>query len=476
MKKILLILILVLGFGLRLYRINNPVADWHSWRQADTSSVSRNFVKNGFNLLYPRFDDISDVASLQDNPQGYRFVEFPFYNLAQAGLTKTIGYFSLEVWGRLVSIFLSLGSVVLIYLIVKKFINQETGLWAAFFLAALPFNVYYSRAILPEALMVVTFLATLYFFSNWLDQEHWWDGILTILVAAVCLLIKPYSLIFLLPLSYLAFRKWRFNWSKWLLGLIGLGLALAPFLAWRWWISHYPEGIPLYSWLFNENNIRLKGAWFYWLFAQRLAKLILGYWGLILFGLGLIIKPTKKEGWFFYTWLGAILVYFIIIAGGNVKHDYYQVIAIPIVSVFLAKGANFLLNTPEGYFSRWLSRAVLAVSLVFMLAFSWYQVRDFFNINNSAMVLAGQAVDRLLPPEAKVVAPYGGDTAFLYQTNRRGWPIGIQIERFIKDGATHYVNINFDPETDWLMETYCVIELTPEWVIIDLQRHCPIPG
>ena len=79
-------LILIAGFVVRLYRFDNPIADWHSWRQADTSAVSRNFVQNGFDLLHPKFEDISNVPSGLDNPNGYRFVEFPIYNAFQAGI------------------------------------------------------------------------------------------------------------------------------------------------------------------------------------------------------------------------------------------------------------------------------------------------------------------------------------------------------------------------------------------------------
>ena len=34
-------LILVLGLIVRLYKLNTPLADWHSWRQVDTASVAR---------------------------------------------------------------------------------------------------------------------------------------------------------------------------------------------------------------------------------------------------------------------------------------------------------------------------------------------------------------------------------------------------------------------------------------------------
>ena len=43
---LIILLILVLAFVVRLHKINNPLADWHSFRQADTSSVTRNYVKN----------------------------------------------------------------------------------------------------------------------------------------------------------------------------------------------------------------------------------------------------------------------------------------------------------------------------------------------------------------------------------------------------------------------------------------------
>ncbi len=145
----ILVAILILGFVLRLYRFDNPIADWHSWRQADTSAVSRNFVMHGYDLLHPRFDDLSNIASGLDNPQGYRFVEFPIYNVAQAGLFQLLGILTLEEWGRLVSIVSSLLAVLFLYLIVSRHSNKTMGLFAAFFQAFIPYNIYYGRAILP---------------------------------------------------------------------------------------------------------------------------------------------------------------------------------------------------------------------------------------------------------------------------------------------------------------------------------------
>src|SRR3990167_3798953 len=144
MKKfeiLFLAIILVGAFAVRLYHFNWPVADWHSWRQVDTSAVSRTFTQEGFSILRPKFPDLSKGVSLIDNPQGYRFVEFPIYNVLQAGFYKLMPRFTLEEWGRLVTIFSSLISIVFIYLLLKKYVNSRAGLIAAFFFAFIPYNI-----------------------------------------------------------------------------------------------------------------------------------------------------------------------------------------------------------------------------------------------------------------------------------------------------------------------------------------------
>ena len=90
-------------------------------------------------------------------------------------------------------------------------------------------------------------------------------------------------------------------------------------------------------------------------------------------------------------------------------------------------------------------------------------------INNPKMVAAGQRADKILPQNAKVIAPLGGDTAFLYQVNRQGWPQGIEINKLIKKGAEYYVNFNFGPETEYIEKNFCVLEKTPDYLIAKLK-------
>ena len=46
--------IVLIGLFLRLVNINAPVLGVHSWRQADTASIARNFLSNNFNFWQPQ--------------------------------------------------------------------------------------------------------------------------------------------------------------------------------------------------------------------------------------------------------------------------------------------------------------------------------------------------------------------------------------------------------------------------------------
>jgi hypothetical protein len=427
---------LLVGIGLlacvlRLYHITYPVADWHSWRQSDTAAVARNFLRFGIDPLHPRYDDLSNIQSGKNNPQGWRMVEFPLYQAVGAYFTKTFPQLSLEIWLRLLTVAASVGTVVLLGL--------SVGLLPAFIFAVLPYSVYYGRTILPDPHMV--FWAML---SLWLLSKN--KTILAGIAAALALLFKPMAVFILLPALWYLWKKPK--------DLVMYSIiAGVPLLLWRNWIMQFPEGIPVSTWLLNGNGIRFKGAWFHWLFATRLGDLILGFWGLIPFGLGL-------AGNFFFWVLGPLL-YFIVFASGNVQHDYYQILIIPAVAVCVGVG----LRRMPWYLA--------TISFIFMLAFSWFTIRTYYWINRPEIVEAGKAADAVLPKDAKVIAPYNGDTTFLYQTQRQGWPLGFDIDKKIAMGATAYVTVSptdADTETRDLAATYTVLVRNDKFAIIDLTK------
>lgn len=496
-NKVVLALIIIAGFFVRLYRIDNPIADWHAWRQADTSAVSRNFIEYDFDVLHPKFNDISNIPSGKDNPEGYRFVEFPIYNIHQAVFYKIFDYFSLETWGRLTTVFASLLSIFFLYSLVKKYSHEYIGLLSAFFFAFLPYSIYYSRTILPDQMMVTASLGSIYFFDKWIEgnskfkvknaklqfkNQNFSYYILGILFISAAFLLKPFALFFTLPLIYIAWKRFGLGvfkqWQLWLFA----ALSIAPLVAWRIWIAHYPEGIPASNWLFNGNGIRFKPIFFYWVFYERITILILGYISIVFFLLGLFSLKKIKNSGFFVSFLLSSLLYIVVIATGNVQHDYYQILIIPSLAMFCGIGVSFLFTVSKKQYLK----AALVISLFLAciiqwvgypyinqkgLVTKWSGIKDYFNINNRAIVVAGRAADTILPKNAKVIAPYDGDTSFLYYIHRKGWPAFEKSpDELVHMGATHMVLVNpTENDINGFGKKYKVLARAKEYLILKLK-------
>jgi hypothetical protein len=483
--KYLLILILLGGFLVRLYGFTNPIADWHSWRQAETSSVSRNFVLYGFDLLHPRMVNISNVQSGKDNPNGYFFVEFPIYNALQGAAFKFIGILTIEEWGRLISMAASVAAGYFLYLIIAKYVNKPTGLFAAFYYLFIPFDIYYGRTILADTSMVMAFLGGIYFFDKWVEEKSKTSAkggsasggkshnvryyLLSLLFTTLAFLLKPHALFFVLPIAYLAFKQfgWRtfITWQLWVYAIV----SVLPLGAWRLWMAQYPEGIPANQWLFNGNGIRFRPAFFRWMVYERLTKLISGYFGVLLLVWG-VVKVNKTKDWLFLsTFLISSLAYVCIIATGNVQHDYYQIPVMPSVAIFFAIGSFYLWQLTFKKLP--IGKGLLVICVVGGFYFSWMQVRDYFNINNHSIVAAGKAVQRLTPQDAKIVANYNGDTSLLYQMDRFGWAsFQDDMPVLIQKGADYLVLVNPTPQDMNFGKTYKLVEKTNQYVIFDLHK------
>ncbi len=218
MKKLdffLLSIILFVALLFRLYKINIPLADLHSWRQADTAAVARNFIKGNFDLMHPRYDDLSNVQSGFDNPQGYRMVEFPIYNAMFAKLYQLYPAIPLEQWGRLVSIFFSLITIAIIYYLVLKEKNRTAAFFSGFIYATFPFIVFFSRTVLPESTALgMTMLSVFFLYVANPKQKvsYYLLVLLSLITFSAALLIKPTVIFFAIPLVYIFFRtyKWKF--------------------------------------------------------------------------------------------------------------------------------------------------------------------------------------------------------------------------------------------------------------------------
>lgn len=471
-EYLLLTLILVTSFFLRLYKIDNPIADWHSWRQADTISVSKVYVQNGVDLLFPRYHDISTIQTGIFNPEGYRFVEFPLFNALHAYTVKYIGYFSLEVWGRLLVIISTLISAYILFLIGRKYTSSIGGLLAAALFGFIPYNIYYSRAILPEPFAVMLALLSLYSFINYIEKDRFSYLFSSAVFLSTSFLIKPFTFFYAFPMIYLLINK--FGVSKLVFKkdlLIFAIVVVTPLIAWRFWINDYPEGIPFYKWAFNGDGIRFKPAFFRWIFAERFGKLILGVWGIIPLTYGLINQTSRSR--FISIFALSTIVYVSLIAEANVRHDYYQIVTVPAITLLLSFGLVSMWKAVG--LSKITTRATVVFSLMMIFIIGGQQIKEYYNINRPEIIEAGTYVNENTEANALIIAPYNGDTAFLYQTGRWGWPYkDREITEMIANGADYFVSVNFDVETNSIEKEYKTIFKNNNFVLIDLKSKTGI--
>ena len=321
--------------------------------------------------------------------------------------------------------------------------------------------------------MVMARLGAIYFFDLWLESyknsrsQNFWLYLLAIIFTAAAFLLKPVALFFVLPMIYLAWEKfgWKLllRWELWVFTIV----SLAPLIWWRTWMLQYPEGIPANEWLLNGNGIRFRPAFFRWILYERLTKLLLGYLGIIIFVYGLYCLKKVKKWIFFLSFLVSAILYVCVIATGNVQHDYYQIPIMPSIAIICAFGSYYMYHWSVKKFP--IGKILLVILLGGGLYFSWMQVRDYFNINNPSIIIAGEAVDRLTPKNAKVIANYNGDSSFLYQTKRKGWASYEKPLPQMIDLCASYLVIASPTQADnAFAKDYKIVAQTKDYILYDL--------
>ncbi|OGK56953.1 hypothetical protein A3J15_03300 [Candidatus Roizmanbacteria bacterium RIFCSPLOWO2_02_FULL_38_10] len=453
---LLLLLILVIGLLLRLYKIDNPVADWHSWRQADTASVARNFVRDDFDLMHPKFDDLGRNQSGLDNPQGYRFVEFPFYNSLFALVFKIYPGVPIETYGRLTTIFFSLLLLICIYILLHHEENQLSAFFGGLTFAIMPFFIYYSRVILPEmASISLIFLAIifLYFWPGSFKKTGALFYILSLVTAALSLLVKPYSIFFLLPIILIFYQKKGFKMFSMASFYAYFIFLVIPLGLWRLWIQNFPEGIPASTWLIaivntyqGPQNIFFKPAFFRWIFYERIPNLILGSYLVFPFIFGLIKKP--KKSWLLHSIFVSSLIYLFTFQGGNVQHDYYQTFILPALAIMTGVGFGAIITEKRIFSNRILIIITMIIIFGFSFAFSYYKVKDYYSTDPNLIKIA-KIINTVTPPNAKIVTDRDGDTTLLYLADRKGVAAVYEdLSIFKNKGFKYFVTLHEEIATE----------------------------
>ncbi len=422
-KHWVIILLLLVCIGARSYKLTSPLIEYHSFRQADTAAVARNFARNGINLLDPRYDDISPLQSGIANPEGYRMVEFPIYNALIALTNIVVPQVSIVEWGRIWSIISASIIVWCLYHITKKVANHGAAIIASLVFSVYPFFVFYTRAVLPETIALAVIMMSIY---SLVGRVNLTRIIVSTVLFAIALLIKPTTIFYGFTLFVLVMLNYQSTLGrKLLLSALCLIISLIPLVLWRNYILLFPAGIPASSWLITTVNtdkggeyIFFRPTFFRWMLYDRLNLLILGSFALPITVMGLLKQSTSILP---VAMLISSIVYVCTFQGGNVQHEYYQILILPTIALFTGMGASYMYEHARGIVGRVTAVLLIAGLLVGGWIFSWDKVHHYY-YSLSDIPRFATIVQSFVKPHEKIVVDTAGDTTALYAFDRKGSP------------------------------------------------------
>jgi 4-amino-4-deoxy-L-arabinose transferase-like glycosyltransferase len=463
-----------LALALRCYNLPAPLLDYHSWRQADSSAIARNYTANGYRLFFPQVDWGGQTP-------GYVESEFPLYTYTLALLYGAFGAY--EWVGRLLSALAGAASAAALYGLVRSSSrpriahDDRAAIYAGLSLALMPFPIYFGRAVMPDTWMLLAAILALWTFRRWLDGPS--AG--RYAAALVCGLLAPLAktpnlLIAGVPLAYMALADWARRRNQEprtenrfvvpgsyvgiisLLALYGLCFTLPSLL----WMRH-ARALPLdprLSFGIGEKLFDLDlllDPQFYLLLARWSVENVITLAGLpflfLVFGFSIldwrsrhkrskIKNPNSTMAWLPYAWLLGVLLFFLAGAAGVVGQDYYILPLAGPAAWFVGLGidrAQRLLEAsderrttngdpqarplrPSSFVVRrgWLSYLIPGCAFVALGALSLIRIAPLYRTTDFYATL-GRRLNMALPAGARVGVIAPAVSEILYYGERKGW-------------------------------------------------------
>lgn len=473
-QKTLLVLlpILLLALALRLIGIENPLFEREpsAWRQIHTNSTVQGYLQHGFKFFHPQVNFMGDP--------GYLAQEFPLYQYMVAWLYKIFGEDVL--WGRLLTIATSLGALIYLYLILRRFFGEVAAAAGALYFALVPLSAYYGRTVMIDTPALFLSLGFTYHFLNYLQEGRGRSLGLALILSTLALLIKvTMAIIFWAPLLILplllgmraVYRKGGFYLFLFVpLGAVYLWMRYAEKLNLRnpLTVKYAPRFLGY--WIFGPWEMRLDPDFYLTLF-QRAVHQNLTWVGMVLVGGGILLSFGQKRLRFLLVYLGAALGYLLTFTNLNFIHDYYQIPLLPVNAVFIGVFIGFALEKIKHYsvhmdplrhhkVEKLLAPLLVILVGALMLGPSIKVLRTQSRIIDHPLMAAGKQVQLFLPPDVLVIAvtrdvqPLSQypqsvikniQPKTLYAIGHRGWNLNYsnvspsKIEELKKGGAQFLV-------------------------------------
>ncbi len=441
-------LALVLALVLRGPHLRGPLDDPHSWRQCDTSEITRGFVRGGIDLLQTQVSWLGAHRTL--------LFEFPLPEAIAASAGRLAGFD--PMWDRLVALGFTAIAALYLFLATRELAGRDVARLATVLFAFVPLLQFYSRAAHVDPCALAGAHGLLFHAIRAARGGGAAHVLAGALMGAMAAMVKgPYLAPVLGPLAWVL---WRSDAGGRRAALLPVLVSAVAFVLWRrhvsavnalapdWtWLPGYYKEVDPWWWYVGSWAERLDaGAWR--TLAQRLVLEVATPVGVIAAAVGLVRRPaapgTGDPRVPLVLWLLATVAYLTVFFPLNVRHNYYQLPFAAPVAVAMALGIAAIAGWARRPAARWAAMglwlAILAMACMAPARRGYYRVDE-------VRVRAGEALQRLTPPGALLVAVDRGseytDPRLLHRADRHGWAVRPEdireplLERLVAEGATH---------------------------------------
>ncbi len=193
--------ILLMALVLRIWSLDTPLVDAHSWRQVTNADIARHFAEGSLDLFHPRVS-----WGGQDGVVG---MEFPLLQWMTGVLWRATRESS--VVARLVAVAFSLAGVVCMYGLGRRLMGHHAALASAFLMAASPSVVFFGRSFLSDTPMLMFMLAAVWAWDVYFARPRWSAAVVAGVLTALAALVKLPAILVLAPIVGVAWRhqRWR---------------------------------------------------------------------------------------------------------------------------------------------------------------------------------------------------------------------------------------------------------------------------
>lgn len=439
--------VLGLALALRLWRLDVPYVDAHSWRQVTNADIARHFATSTLDIFHPQVS--------WGGRDGVVGMEFPLLQWL-TGLVWRVTGESAPV-GRLIAILFSVTGVAALYGLGARLLSRPAALAAATLMAVSPSVVYFGRTLLSDTPMLTFMITGVWAWDLWFESRRPSLFAAATVLTALAALVKLPAIIVLAPVAGVAFRHvgwsalrdWRLWTAAWLIVaatagwyyhadriFLDTGLTQAVFRPSGTYPPSIAPGVSFTSVSHWVTRDRFLSADTWSQLGDRFWQLHLTAFGAVGALLGLWVVPRGARAPL-HLWTLAGVVLFIAALEGQYWHEFHQLPLLP--PLFLYFGA-FVATVFDG---AWRTRvfpgragvlvltAVAAVVLVQVVRSSGVILHLYRPDNlQTPLIGIGGSMRAVSEPDGLfVTVEYDDRTTnsplLLYFAHRQGWSFDI---------------------------------------------------